>query len=119
MMPGVAVALAVVAVVLAVPTPRWLSRARWTRRAPMRALLLWQAIAWVGGLATIGIPAAIGEAVASPRGTAVGAVVAAAIAAYLGVHVVLTVVSREKRRRRHLPCSICSASRSTGSPTSA
>ncbi|NKX54897.1 M56 family metallopeptidase [Arthrobacter mobilis] len=46
--------LAALAVLLAWPVPVLLSKARWTARAPMAALILWQAIALAGGLSMIG-----------------------------------------------------------------
>ncbi|MGO4383913.1 M56 family metallopeptidase [Specibacter sp. RAF43] len=46
--------LAVMAVALAWPVPVFLSRARWTSRAPFAAMVLWQAIALAGGLSMIG-----------------------------------------------------------------
>jgi Zn-dependent protease with chaperone function len=96
-----AVALAVTAVALAVPVPLLLARARWTERAPMRALLLWQAIAWVGGISTVGVPIVLGEAV-SRIGLATGVVVGSGVALYLAGHVLATIARREARRRRHL-----------------
>ncbi|MFD1214601.1 M56 family metallopeptidase, partial [Arthrobacter sp. GCM10027362] len=46
--------LAALAVILAWPVPVLLSKARWTARAPVAALVLWQAIALAGGLSMIG-----------------------------------------------------------------
>ncbi|WP_404285651.1 M56 family metallopeptidase [Glutamicibacter arilaitensis] len=46
--------LAALAIVLAWPTPLALSKAKWTARAPVAAVLLWQAIALGGGLSMIG-----------------------------------------------------------------
>ena len=46
--------LAAMAVILAWPVPVLLARARWTARAPVTALVLWQAIALAGGLSMIG-----------------------------------------------------------------
>lgn len=54
--------LAVLAIVLAGPAPVLLGRARWVRRAPGTAMVLWQAVAWAGGLALIGTPLAWGLA---------------------------------------------------------
>ncbi|GAA1413857.1 hypothetical protein AUR04nite_30670 [Glutamicibacter uratoxydans] len=46
--------LAALAIALAWPTPLALSKAKWTSRAPVQAVLLWQAIALAGGLSMIG-----------------------------------------------------------------
>lgn len=46
--------LAALAIALAWPTPLALSKAKWTSRAPVQAVLLWQAIALGGGLSMIG-----------------------------------------------------------------
>ncbi|WP_223261480.1 hypothetical protein [Glutamicibacter arilaitensis] len=46
--------LAALAIALAWPTPLALSKAKWTARAPVQAVLLWQAIALGGGLSMIG-----------------------------------------------------------------
>jgi Zn-dependent protease with chaperone function len=46
--------LAALAVVLAWPVPVMLAKARWSARAPVAALILWQAIALAGGLSMIG-----------------------------------------------------------------
>ena len=46
--------LAALAIALAWPTPLALSKAKWTARAPVAAVLLWQAIALGGGLSMIG-----------------------------------------------------------------
>lgn len=54
--------LAVLAVALAWPVPILLGRARWVRRAPATAMVLWQAVALAGGLALIGTPLAWGLA---------------------------------------------------------
>jgi len=53
-LPGTAVALAVLAAALAWPVPAALSRAAWTRRDPLVALVCWQAIGLAGGLSIIG-----------------------------------------------------------------
>src|SRR5580693_8705952 len=47
-------ALAGLAVVLAVPVPAALARARWTARSPRAAVVLWQAVGLGGGLAILG-----------------------------------------------------------------
>ncbi|MGP9528513.1 MULTISPECIES: M56 family metallopeptidase [Micrococcaceae] len=46
--------LAALAIALAWPTPLALSKAKWITRAPVQAVLLWQAIALGGGLSMIG-----------------------------------------------------------------
>ena len=53
--------LAVLAVALAWPVPMLLHRARWVRRAPGTAMMLWQAVALAGGLSLIGTPLAWGR----------------------------------------------------------
>lgn len=57
-----ALILAVLALLLAWPVPVLLGRARWVRRAPATAMVLWQAVALAGGLAMIGTPLAWGLA---------------------------------------------------------
>ncbi|MEU2347992.1 M56 family metallopeptidase [Modestobacter sp. NPDC049651] len=54
MLPATAVALGVLAALLAWPVPAALSRAGWTRRDPLVALVCWQAIGLAGGLSIIG-----------------------------------------------------------------
>ncbi|QCU77870.1 M56 family peptidase [Citricoccus sp. SGAir0253] len=54
--------LAALAVALAWPVPVLLGRARWVRRAPAAAMVLWQAVALAGGLALVGTPLAWGLA---------------------------------------------------------
>lgn len=54
--------LAVLAVALAWPVPVLLDHARWVRRAPGTAMMLWQAVALAGGLSLIGTPLAWGLA---------------------------------------------------------
>ncbi|GAA4538036.1 M56 family metallopeptidase [Pseudonocardia xishanensis] len=49
-----ALGLLVLGVVLAEPVSRGFSRARWTRRDPVGALLVWQAIGLAGGLSLVG-----------------------------------------------------------------
>ncbi len=58
-----AVALAGLSLVLAIPVPSALARARWPARAPHAALLLWQAVGLGGGLAilTAGLTLAAGS----------------------------------------------------------
>jgi Zn-dependent protease with chaperone function len=53
-LPATALALAVLAALLAWPVPAWLSRATWTRRDPVVALVCWQALGLAGGLSMIG-----------------------------------------------------------------
>ncbi|MGM7667487.1 M56 family metallopeptidase [Microbacterium sp. A93] len=48
--------LAALAVILAWPVPVLLGRARWVRRAPAAAMVLWQSVALAGGLSLIGFP---------------------------------------------------------------
>lgn len=55
-----AVCLAALALVLAVPVPRLLSQARFRARSPWSAMLLWQAIALGGGLSMVGAPIVYG-----------------------------------------------------------
>ncbi|WP_022872508.1 M56 family metallopeptidase [Nesterenkonia alba] len=52
--------LAALAVVLAIPVPKWLHTARFRVRSPWVAMVLWQAIALAGGLAIIGAPIVYG-----------------------------------------------------------
>ncbi|NHI15830.1 M56 family metallopeptidase [Microbacterium excoecariae] len=94
-------ALTVVAVILAWPAPIVLSRAAWPARAPVRALLLWQAIALAGGLSMVGALWLIGTAF-FPRHPWIAGIPAAALAAYLVGHLVVTVIVFERQRRRHL-----------------
>lgn len=54
MLPATASALAVLAALLAWPVPAALSRAGWTRRDPLVALVCWQAVGLAGGLSMIG-----------------------------------------------------------------
>ena len=54
MLPLSAVLLGLLAVALAWPVPAVLARARWPRRDPVAALVLWQAIGLAGGLSMIG-----------------------------------------------------------------
>ncbi|WP_431709611.1 M56 family metallopeptidase [Glutamicibacter uratoxydans] len=46
--------LAALAIALAWPTPLALSKAKWTSRSPVAAVILWQGIALAGGLSMIG-----------------------------------------------------------------
>jgi len=116
--------LALLAITLAIPAPILLARARWTRRSPASALLLWQSIAVAGGLSMIGAPLAIGlspfgadfgsasrGALASiarygvaavPGASWVGIGTAGALAGYLLTHLAVTIVRVQRQRRRHL-----------------
>ncbi|MBP2436729.1 M56 family metallopeptidase [Microbacterium amylolyticum] len=96
-----AVVLGGVAVVLAWPAPILLSRAAWPARAPIRALLLWQAIAIAGGLTMIGALWLLGTAF-FPTHPWLAGIPAAALAAYLLAHLMITMVRFERQRRRHL-----------------
>lgn len=94
-----AVLLAVVVVALAWPVPIVLSRADWPMRAPVVALLLWQAIGLVGGLSMIAVLALIGYLLAQ---TWWALLPAAALALYLLSHLGVTIVRVTRQRRRHL-----------------
>ncbi|GGH49288.1 M56 family metallopeptidase [Microbacterium album] len=96
-----AIALTAVAVALAWPVPILLSRAAWPARAPATALVLWQLIAIAGGLSMIGALWLFGL-VLLPGRPLLAALPAAALACYLLVHLVRTVVAFERQRRRHL-----------------
>lgn len=118
------IALAVLALALAWPVPLWLAAARWPRRSPAQALLLWQSIALAGGLSMIGalltygllpfgtdlLSGLEGFAAAVRNGTAadragLGHLAALFGAALLGVHLLLnlaiTVARTDRDRRRH------------------
>lgn len=96
-----AAALIVVAVLLAWPVPILLSRAAWPARAPGWALVLWQLIAIAGGFSMIGALWLVGRALVPAR-PLLAALPAAALAAYLLVHLGITIVQFERQRRRHL-----------------
>lgn len=121
---GAALALGALALALAWPVPILLERARWTRRAPATALLLWQAIALAGGLSMIGalltfglapfgahlVDAALGLVAAIAENRPLSAadlphLFALCGAALLGGHLLLnlglTIVRTERQRRRH------------------
>ena len=51
---SLSIGLALFAVALAVPVPIAFARAAWPSGAPVRALLLWQAIGLAGGFSMIG-----------------------------------------------------------------
>ena len=113
-----AAVLGALAVLLAWPVPLLLEGARWTRRRPAAALLLWQAIALAGGLSMIGAlllaglapfaPDVWGGLVAVFTGAPVPDflhVLALAAAVLLTTHLLLnlalTLVRSERQRRRH------------------
>ncbi len=123
-MPVAPIALALLAVALAWPVPLWLAAARWPRRAPGLALVLWQAIALAGGLSMIGalltygllpfgpdlVAGLVGFASAVTDGTAADRAGLDHLAALfgallLGVHLllnlILTIVRTDRDRRRH------------------
>ncbi len=111
-----AAALAVLAVLLAWPVPVILAGARWTRRSPAIALILWQSVALAGGLAMIGSLLLFGlspygddlitalrfmdDSTGSPwHWLALAA--ALLLAAHLLANLVATFVRAEHQRRRH------------------
>lgn len=113
--------LAALAVLLAWPVPLLLSGARWTRRSPAAALVVWQAVAVAGGLSMIGALVTFGfssygdDIVSGGIGFVTAAVAgeglefwsvlalcgAALLTAHLVLNLVLTVVRSERQRRRH------------------
>ncbi|WP_294178639.1 M56 family metallopeptidase [uncultured Schumannella sp.] len=100
---ALALALALLALALAVPVPIALARAAWPSRAPVRALLLWQAIGLAGGLSMIGAFAALGYGIlpASRLGAGIAFGAALVLAGYLLGHLVATIVIVARQRRRH------------------
>lgn len=120
---AVAASLALFAVALAWPVPVALAKARWPRRMPGAALVLWQAIALSGGLSMIGsllvfglmpfggdLPHAVGAfcrdlfAGRLPSDANFFEMFALAGALLLGVHLLLNLVRtvwRAERHRRH------------------
>lgn len=137
--------LAALALLLAWPVPLLLSAARWTRRSPAAALVLWQAIAIAGGLSMIGALLTFGlqpfgddlvsgaagffralAGNASLRPIELWNVLALCGAALLTGHLLLnlglTVVRSERQRRRHaqllllLSSPLASGSRLIDSP---
>lgn len=90
-----------VALLLAWPVPIWLARAAWPMRAPVVALLVWQAVGLAGGLSMIGALALTGFAVAPDR-LWLAAIPAAAFAVYLLAHLAVTIAQVTRQRRRHL-----------------
>lgn len=59
-MEPIALLLALLALVLAVPVPKILHEARFRARSPRAAMVLWQAIALAGGLSLVGAPIVYG-----------------------------------------------------------
>ena len=98
---GGAVLLGLMALALAWPVPVALSRATWPMRAPVMALLLWQAIGLAGGLSMIAALALAGYAIL-PGDPWIAILPAAAFTAYLLVHLAVTVVQVTRQRHRHL-----------------
>lgn len=90
-----------VALLLAWPVPIWLARAAWPMRAPVVALLVWQAVGLAGGLSMIGALALTGFAIGPDRPW-LAAVPAAVFALYLLSHLAVTIVQVTRQRRRHL-----------------
>ena len=100
---SLSIGLALFAVALAVPVPIAFARAAWPSGAPVRALLLWQAIGLAGGFSMIGAFVALGFGVlpASRLGGGIAFGAALALAGYLLGHLVATVVIVTRQRRRH------------------
>lgn len=96
-----AVVLGLFAVGLAWPVPVALSRASWPMRAPVMALLLWQAIGLAGGFSMIAALALAGHA-ALPGHPWLAPIPAALFTIYLLTHLGATIVQVTKQRRRHL-----------------
>lgn len=90
-----------VALLLAWPVPIWFARAAWPMRAPVVALLVWQAVGLAGGLSMIGALALTGFAIA-PHRPWLAAIPAAVFALYLLSHLAVTIVQVTRQRRRHL-----------------
>ena len=86
---------------LAWPVPVWLSRAEWPMRAPVLALLVWQAVGLAGGFSMIGALALTGLAL-WPAQSWLALVPAAVFAAYLLTHLGVTIVQVTRQRHRHL-----------------
>lgn len=101
----IALAAAAIAVLLAWPVPILLSRAAWPARRPGWALLLWQLIAVAGGLSMIVALLLLGGAIIQDLPDEydwIAFLAPAALAAYLLVHLAITIVQFERQRRRHL-----------------
>lgn len=100
-----AAACAVVAVLLAWPVPDALCAARWTKRSPRAAIVLWQVVGLVGGLSAISALLLVGFAPLSGDWTAanlVALVLAALLFSWLtGVLATSAVrIERDLRRQR-------------------
>lgn len=96
-----AIVLGAVALALAWPVPVMLSRASWPMRAPVMALLLWQAIGLAGGLSMIGALALTGYAVL-PNEPWLAPIAALLFTVYLLAHLGVTIVQVTRLRHRHL-----------------
>lgn len=98
---AVAVGLGAVAVMLAWPVPIVLARAAWPTKSPVVALLLWQLIGLAGGFSMIGALSLAGLALL-PELAWWGQLPAVALAAYLLIHLAVTLVQVIRQRRQHL-----------------
>ena len=96
-----AVGFGLVAVALAWPIPIVLSRVAWPTRAPVVALLVWQAIALAGGLSMIAALALTGYAII-PAHPWLALAPAVAFGGYLLTHLAITTVRVTRQRHRHL-----------------
>ena len=96
-----AVVLGCIALALAWPVPVALSRTSWPMRAPVMALLLWQAIGLGGGLSMIGALALAGYA-AVPQRPLLAMIPAVLFTVYLLAHLGVTIAQVTGQRRRHL-----------------
>ncbi|MGB4136315.1 MAG: M48 family metalloprotease, partial [Microbacterium sp.] len=96
-----AIAFGMIAIALAWPVPVALSRAAWPTRAPVLALLLWQAIGLAGGLSMIGALALAGYAL-TPATPWLAAIPATLFTVYLLAHLGMTIVQVTRQRHRHL-----------------
>ncbi|WP_018134389.1 M56 family metallopeptidase [Acaricomes phytoseiuli] len=119
--------LAVLAVILAWPAPTLLSRAKWPRRSPATAMILWQAIGLAGGLSMISAMLIWGLAPLGPNvisavmalidmttgsgdvsGLSFWHIFALSAALLLGAHLLFTLlltyvrIGRQRRRHRQL-----------------
>jgi len=90
-----------IALALAWPVPVALSRATWPMRAPIMALLLWQAIGLAGGLSMISALALTGYAAAPPQRW-LALLPAGLFTVYLLTHLAITIVQVTRLRHRHL-----------------
>lgn len=96
-----AVVLGLIALALAWPAPVALSRSGWPMRAPVMALLLWQAIGLAGGFSMIGALALAGYALL-PTDPWLALIPATAFTLYLLAHLAVTTVQVTRQRHRHL-----------------